>query len=140
MAVATMQGAVQNIRSSSGFSILPKDTLTCRPGELKQKPSDNKTLAVPLSHSRPQRYQMQAHGVNSRLCTHANICSLAATVLVLTMDFDQINLNKTITVIIKCYQISCCFLLVQWLICNLQGKVVVFIPLQSTHVDMAVCH
>lgn len=33
-----------------------------------------------------------------------------------------INCEITITVIIKCYQISCCFLLIQWLICNLQGK------------------
>ena len=41
-------------RSSLGFSILPKDTLTCTPGELNQWPSDNKTLALPLSHSHPQ--------------------------------------------------------------------------------------
>ena len=43
-AVATMQGADQHIRSSLGFSILPKDTLTCRPGKPNQQPSDNKTL------------------------------------------------------------------------------------------------
>ena len=30
MAVAAMQGADQHIRSSLGFSILPKDTLSCR--------------------------------------------------------------------------------------------------------------
>ena len=45
MVVAAMQGADQHIRSSLGFSILPKDTLTCRPGE------QNKTLAPPLTHS-----------------------------------------------------------------------------------------
>ena len=52
MAVAAMQGANQHIRSSLGFSILPKDTLTCTPGETNQRPSHNKTLALPLSHSR----------------------------------------------------------------------------------------
>ena len=45
MVVAAMQGA--NIRSSLGFSILSKDTLTCRPGE------SYKMLALHLSHSRP---------------------------------------------------------------------------------------
>ena len=33
MVVAAMQGANQHIRSSLGFSILLKDTSTCRPGE-----------------------------------------------------------------------------------------------------------
>ena len=51
MAVAAIQGANQHIRSSLGFKILPKDTLTCRPGESYQWPSDNETLALPLSHS-----------------------------------------------------------------------------------------
>ena len=37
---------------SLGFSILPKDTLRCRTGELNQQPSDNKALALTLSHSR----------------------------------------------------------------------------------------
>ena len=36
MVVAAMQGADQHIRRSVRFSILPKDTLTCRPGELNQ--------------------------------------------------------------------------------------------------------
>ena len=40
MAVAAMQGADLHIRSSWGFSILPKATLTCRPGESNQRPSD----------------------------------------------------------------------------------------------------
>ena len=53
MAVAAMQGADQNIMSSLEFSILPKDILTYRPGELNQRPSVNKTLGLPLSHSRP---------------------------------------------------------------------------------------
>ena len=33
MAVAAMQSAEHNTGGSLGFSILPKDTLTCRPGE-----------------------------------------------------------------------------------------------------------
>ena len=40
------------IRSSLGFSILPKDTSTYRPGEWNQRPSDKKTMALPLSHSK----------------------------------------------------------------------------------------
>ena len=51
MVAAAMQGAEQHIRSSLGLSILPKDTWTCRPGELNQQPSDNKTLVLPLRHS-----------------------------------------------------------------------------------------
>ena len=47
-----MQGADQQIRSSSGFSILPKDTLTWRLRESNQRSSDNNTLAQPLSPSR----------------------------------------------------------------------------------------
>ena len=34
---AAMQGADQHITSSFGFSILPKDTSTCRPGESNQQ-------------------------------------------------------------------------------------------------------
>ena len=44
-----MQGADQHIRSSLGFSV--KDTLTCRPRESNQQPSDNKTLDLPLRNS-----------------------------------------------------------------------------------------
>ena len=46
MVVAAMQGADQHIRSSLGFSILPKDTSTWRPGELNQRPVTfkNRTL------------------------------------------------------------------------------------------------
>ena len=51
MAVAAMQGADQHIRNSLGLSILSRDTSNCRPGELNQRLSDNKTLALPLSHS-----------------------------------------------------------------------------------------
>ena len=51
MAVAAMQAADWHIRSSLGFSILPKDTWTCRPGELNQQ-DNNKAMVVPLSHSR----------------------------------------------------------------------------------------
>ena len=46
MTVAAMQGDDQYIRSSLGFSISPKDTLTQRPGEWDNK--DNKALALPL--------------------------------------------------------------------------------------------
>ena len=53
MVVAAMQGANRHIRSCSRFSILPKDTSTCRPGESNQRPSNNRTLALPLNHSRP---------------------------------------------------------------------------------------
>ena len=35
-----------------GFSVLPKDTLTCRQGESNQQPSYN-MIALPLSHNRP---------------------------------------------------------------------------------------
>ena len=48
MAVVAMQGANQHILSSLGFSILDKD----RPGESNQRPSDNNTLAPPLSPRR----------------------------------------------------------------------------------------
>ena len=51
MVVAAMQGADQHIRRTLGFSISPKNMSTCRPGELNQQPSDNKTLALALSHS-----------------------------------------------------------------------------------------
>ena len=44
-----MQGANQHIRSSLGFSILPKDELTCRSRELNQWPTDSTTLALPAS-------------------------------------------------------------------------------------------
>ena len=48
LAVDAIQGADQHIRSSLGFSILPKDISTCRPGESNQGPSDSKTLVLPL--------------------------------------------------------------------------------------------
>ena len=50
MPVAAIQCADQHIRSST----LPKDTLTFRPRKSNQRPSDNQTLALPLSHSRRQ--------------------------------------------------------------------------------------
>ena len=37
MVVAAMQGADQHMRSSLGFSILPKDTSACRTGETNQR-------------------------------------------------------------------------------------------------------
>ena len=40
-AVAAMRGADQHIRRSLGFSILSKGTLTCRPGESNQRPSES---------------------------------------------------------------------------------------------------
>ena len=47
MAVAAMQRADQHIRNSLGFSNIPKDTLSCRPGESNQQPSENKMLDLP---------------------------------------------------------------------------------------------
>ena len=55
--VAATQGAAQHIRSSLGFSILPKDTSTCRPGESNRKfttqevqlPKDNQNNRYRLS-------------------------------------------------------------------------------------------
>ena len=44
MVVTAMQGADQHIRSSLRFSILPKDTWSCRPWESNQQPSNNKML------------------------------------------------------------------------------------------------
>ena len=52
MALAALQGAEEHISVSLGFSIFPKDTSTCRPGESNQRPSDNKMLAVRLNDSR----------------------------------------------------------------------------------------
>ena len=49
MAVAALKGANKHIRSNLGFSILPKDNLTYRPGELNQQLSNNKMLALSLS-------------------------------------------------------------------------------------------
>ena len=46
-----MQGADQHIRSSSGFSILPKGASICSPGESNPRPSNNKMWAVPLGHN-----------------------------------------------------------------------------------------
>ena len=51
MVVVPMQDADQLIWSRSGFSILPKDTLTCRPGDSNQRSSDNKMLALPSEPS-----------------------------------------------------------------------------------------
>ena len=46
MVAAAMQGADQR---RLGFSVLLKDTLTCRTGESNQRRSDNKMLPLPLS-------------------------------------------------------------------------------------------
>ena len=54
MVVAAMQGTVQHIRSSLGFGNLPKVTL-------KQQPSDNKALALPLSHSSQNLWLLYAN-------------------------------------------------------------------------------
>ena len=49
------KGANQHIGSSLRFSIFPKDSLTCRPGELNlgPGPSDISMLALPLNNSHP---------------------------------------------------------------------------------------
>lgn len=38
-----------------GFSVLPKDSLTCKPGELNQQPSNNKMLALPPETQSPYK-------------------------------------------------------------------------------------
>ena len=50
MVVAAMKGADQHTRSSLGLSMLPMDTSTRRPGEMNQRPYNNKTLALPAAH------------------------------------------------------------------------------------------
>ena len=89
-AVAAVQGADQH-RSSLGFSVLPEDTSTCRPGEWSQRPSDNETLALVLSHGRQiQNFQLKdlgdirgsepdRRGVMSVTCLR--VCSLDNTKL-----------------------------------------------------------
>lgn len=62
-----MQGANLHIRSSLGFSILPKDTSTWRPGESIQRTSDNKMLALSLSPS----------------CTTQHMCAVICSVFVM---------------------------------------------------------
>ena len=52
-----MQGANQHIKSSSRFSILPKEMSTYRRGESNQRPSNNKTLGSTQSHSHPHTKQ-----------------------------------------------------------------------------------
>ena len=47
-----------------GFIILYKDTWTSRPRELNQQPSDNKTLALPLSHSRTTMVIMRRNSIS----------------------------------------------------------------------------
>ena len=66
VAMGAVRGAGQHIRSSLRFSILPKDTWTCRPGESKQCSSDNKTLALPLSHNKP-RPRDKMHNIINRV-------------------------------------------------------------------------
>ena len=72
MAVVAMQGADQQIRSSLRFSILPKDTSTCKSGELNQWPSDS-TGSTP-NHSHPIMF----HYVDCwpKECTLLHECNL----------------------------------------------------------------
>ena len=69
MVVAAMKGADQHIRSSLGFSILPKDTSTCRPGESNQQPSNNNTLILPPVPQLPPAnfYSLDASWMEGRL-------------------------------------------------------------------------
>lgn len=46
-AVPPMQGADQNIKSSLGFNIMPKDTSTCRHSESNQRPSESSSTPEP---------------------------------------------------------------------------------------------
>ena len=64
MVVAAMQGTNQHIRSSLGFSILPKDILTCRPGESNRQPSDDRTLAlqsISVADLEPRVHNLHGH-------------------------------------------------------------------------------
>ena len=56
-----------------GFNILPKDILTSRPGESNHQPSNNKTLALPLSHSRPPSQNTLRH-VDKTLSSLWSLC------------------------------------------------------------------
>ena len=69
-----VRGANRHIRSSLGFSILPKDTLTCRPGESNQQPSDNNTLVLPqLSLCRQANVFRLIIGLSQTSCDPADI-------------------------------------------------------------------
>ena len=50
MAVAAMEGATSSSGADLGFNFLAKDTSTCKLGESTQRPLENKTPALPLSH------------------------------------------------------------------------------------------
>lgn len=79
MVVAAIRGA--DIRSSLEFSILLKDTSICKPEESNQRPSNNKTLALPLSHSCPafflcSREPLQTRDQPAAHSPHSNMTSL----------------------------------------------------------------
>ena len=81
--VAATQGADQHIRNSSGFSILPKDTLTYRSGTSNQQPSNNKTLALPLSHSCWFKEKVQLK------CSSCSVYSLNTVIIFFPVEFSK---------------------------------------------------
>ena len=89
---AASQGANQHIRNSLGFSILPKDTSTCGPGESDQQPSDNKTLALPLSRSHPFSPAFNICDMTSPAWSASLITGVAAAVASFSsVTFENVN-------------------------------------------------
>ena len=90
---AAMQGADQHIRSSFGFSILPKDSFTCRLRELNQQPTSNETLTLAQSHS--FRYRSLVQDIMSMLMSYLIILSSFNCELV-NIYLTTLNLKKII--------------------------------------------
>ena len=61
MAVVTMQDAYQHIKSSLGFSTLPKDTSTCRPEESTSDPPITRRWLNPLTLSHHREAMFCSH-------------------------------------------------------------------------------
>ena len=55
MAVSAMQGAVQEHQEQFGVQYLAQGHFNMQTREMNQQLSNNKTLALPLSHSHPSR-------------------------------------------------------------------------------------
>ena len=112
MAVAAMQDADRHIRSSLGFSILPKDALRCRQGESNQRPSLNKLLALPLSHNRPPFFASGGRFFNLRRSGHWTQMCKAPTAYRLQQKTNRIRLPFTSLIGPRCHAPSFSDLLV----------------------------
>ena len=112
MAVAAMQDADRHIRSSLGFSILPKDALRCRQGESNQRPSLNKLLALPLSHNRPPFFASGGRFFNLRRSGHWTQMCKAPTAYRLQQKTNRIRLPFTSLIGPRCHAPSFSVLLV----------------------------